>query len=263
MPRVAQRVVDAAALLTILAALVEALLGTPADAAEIRVLSAAAMQSVLKQVTGGFERNSGHRLIIDYGTMGAIHQRVLGGETADLIIGSTDSMSNLMKEGRIRADSQITVCKVGVGIVVPSGTPNVPMRSIEDLKRALLAAKTIVYAEPVRGGAAGIHIARVIEQLGLAEQLKTKTVFGGGGDVTEVTLAQGDGALGMTQISEIVEKPGADFVGPLPDAVQNYTGVAAGIPIGAARSEAVVAFMEFLKSPTAVAVIRAKGMEIK
>jgi ABC-type molybdate transport system substrate-binding protein len=63
MPRVAQRVVDAAALLTILAALVEALLGTPADAAEIRVLSAAAMQSVLKQVTGGFERNSGHRLI--------------------------------------------------------------------------------------------------------------------------------------------------------------------------------------------------------
>jgi molybdate transport system substrate-binding protein len=67
----------------------------------------------------------------------------------------------------------------------------------------------------------------------------------------------------MTQISEIVEKPGADFVGPLPDALQNYTGVAAGIPIGAARSEALVAFMEFLKGPAAVAVIRAKGMEIE
>ena len=156
----------------------------------------------------------------------------------------------------------MTVCKVGVGIVVPSGTPDVRMRSIEDLKRALLAAKTIVYAEPVRGGAAGIHVARVIEQLGLAEQLKSKTIFGGGGDVTEVTLAQGEGALGMTQISEIVEKPGADFVGPMPDELQNYTGVTAAIPIGAARSEAVTAFIEFLKSPTAVAVIRAKGMEI-
>src|SRR5262245_714719 len=117
-------------------------------------------------------------------------------------------------------------------------------------------------SSPVRGGAAGIHVARVIERLGLAEQLNAKTKFGTGGDITEITLAQGEGTLGLTQISEIVEKPSAEFVGPLPDELQNYTGVAAGIPISAARSEAVTAFIKFLNSPTAIAVMKAKGMEI-
>src|SRR5438105_2136052 len=70
----------------------------------------------------------------------SLHQRVLGGETADLIIGSIDSISSLVKEGRIAAETQMTVCKVGVGIVVPSETPHVQMRSIGDLKRAIWRA---------------------------------------------------------------------------------------------------------------------------
>jgi molybdate transport system substrate-binding protein len=167
-----------------------------------------------------------------------------------------------VKEGRLHADSQTTIGEVGVGIVVPSGSAKPRIASIEDFKRTLLAANLIVYADPAGGGAAGIHVARVIERLGLAEHLKPKPKFGAGGDITEVTLAQGEGVLGLTQISEIVEKPGAHFVGPLPDEVQNYTGVTAGIPIGVARSEAVMAFIKFLKSPAAVAVIRGKGMEI-
>jgi molybdate transport system substrate-binding protein len=235
---------------------------TPTSAAEIRLLSAAAMQSVLKEIVADFERTSGHKLVIDYATMGAINQRVLAGETADLVIGSGASVSGLVKEGKIQADTQITICKVGAGIVVPSGTPKPQVGSIDEFKRALLAAKVIVYADPTRGGAAGIHIARVIEKLGLAEQLKAKTRFGAGGDVTEVTIAQGVGALGMTQISEIVEKPGADFVGPLPAELQNYTGVAAGVPVGIARSEAVASFLAYLKGPTAIAVMKTKGMEV-
>ena len=236
-------------------------IGGPAHA-EIQLLSAAAMQSVFKEIIGDFERTTGHRLAIRYATMGAITERVLAGETADLVISSTQSISTLVKEGRIQAGSQLAVCKTGVGIVVPSGTPNPRIRSIEDLKRALLDARIVLYANPAGGGAAGIHIASFIEKLGIAEQLKLKTKFGAGGDVTEVTLAEGGGALGMTQISEIVGKSGADFVGPLPDELQNYTGVTAGIPINAKSSEAVKSFMTFLQSPTATAVIKAKGMEV-
>jgi len=257
------RLIGATVLVATLVAPAVAVLGNPARAAEVRLLSAAAMQSVLKEIASDFERISGHSLIIDYATMGAIDQRVLGGETADLVIGSSPSISNLVKEGRIRADSQVTICKVGVGLVVASGSPKPQIASLEDFKRALLAAKLIVYAEPARGGAAGIHVARVIEKLGLAEQLSPKTKFGVGGDVTEVTLAQGEGALGLTQISEIVEKRGAEFLGPLPEELQNYTGVAAGIPTGAAPSEGAVALIKFLTSPTAIAVIKAKGMEIE
>ena len=232
-----------------------------ACAAEIRILSAAAIQSVLKGITGDFERASGHRLIITYATMGAITRRIQGGETTDLVIGSTPSIAELVKAGKINAGSQVPIAKVGIGVVVPSGTPKPRIGSIEDFKRALLAAKVIVYADPARGGAAGIHVADVIQKLGIAEQLTPKIKFGAGGDVTEVTLAQGGGALGMTQISEIVGKPGAEFVGPFPDELQNYTSVTAGIPTGAQQSETVSAFIGFLKSPPAIAAFKAKGMQ--
>ncbi len=233
----------------------------PAQAAEIRVLSAAAMQSVFREIGGTFERTTGHRLIFHYGTIGAINQWVLGGEEADLVIGSTLSMPALVKEGKIDAASQVAICQVGAGMVVPAGSPKPRVASADDLRRALLAAKFIVYADPVRGGAAGIHIAGVIQKLGISEQLRPKIKLGAGGDVTEVTLALGDGALGLTQISEIAQKAGADLVGPLPDEFQNTTTFMAGTPAGAEPSEAVAAFLGFLKSPAAIAVINAKGMQ--
>ncbi|MFL5102073.1 MAG: molybdate ABC transporter substrate-binding protein [Xanthobacteraceae bacterium] len=244
-------------------ALTAALLGGTgsADAAEIRLLSAAAMQSVFKEIAGEFERASGHRLIIAYGTIGGITQRVLDGEVADVVIASTVSMPALVKAGKIDAGSQVTICKTGIGIVVPAGTPKPRVASVEDFKQAVLAAKTIVYADPVRGGAAGVHVAKVLQQLGIAEQLKPTIKVGAGGDVTEVTLAQGNGALGITQISEIVGKLGAEFVGLLPDELQNYTIFVAGTPTGRQRSEAISAFVSFLKQPRAIAAIEAKGMQ--
>lgn len=235
---------------------------SPSVAAEIRLLSAASIQEVFKEIIGDFERTTGHKMIIHYGTMGAITDWMRGGEEADLVISSAQSIATLLSEGKIEPASQIRISKVGVGIVVPSGTAAPAIASVEDLSQALLAAKTVVYADPSRGGAAGIHIARVIQQLGVAEQVKPKIKLGAGGDVTEVTVAQGEGTLGMTQVSEIVGKPGAIFVGPFPEKIQNYTVFAAGRPIGAKQREAVTAFLDFLKSPEALATMKAKGMQV-
>jgi len=237
--------------------------GGPASAADINVLSAAAMQSVFKEIVGDFQRTTGHRLVIRYATMGSITERLRRGEDPDLVIGSTQSISTLVQEGKISRDSQVAICKTGVGMVVPAGTPKFEIASVDDFKRALRGARTIVYADPAGGGAAGIHVARVIESLGLADELKAKTKFGAGGDVTEVTLAEGSGALGLTQISEIAGKRGADFVGPLPGELQNYTGVTAGIPSDHdIPSRPVASFLRYLQGPKAVAVIKAKGMEV-
>jgi len=232
----------------------------PADAAEVRLLSAAAMQSVFKQIAGDFERTSGHKLIISYGTIGGVAQRVEAGEAADVVIGSTLVMPGLIKAGRIDPASQVTVCTTGIGLVVPSGTPVPRMNTVEDFTRSALDAKVVIHADPVRGGAAGVHIARVFEQLRIAWRLKSQITLAAGGDVTEVTLAQGSGALGMTQISEIVGKAGAAYVGPLPDELQNYTVFVAGVPVGAQSADAARAFITFLQSPTALAAIKAKGM---
>src|SRR4051812_34987047 len=231
-------------------------------AGELRLLSAASIQEVFKEVLGDFERASGHKIILQYATMGAITERIRSGETADLVISSRQSVATLLNEQRIEPGSQTSISKVGVGVVVPSGSPAPVITTLEDFGRALAAAKTIVYADPDRGGAAGVHIARVIDQLGLAGQLQPKTVLAAGGDVTEVTLSQGEGALGMTQISEIVGKPGTVFAGPLPRELQNYTVFASGRPVGAQHPDIAGALVNFLKTPRALAAMRAKGMEV-
>jgi molybdate transport system substrate-binding protein len=231
-------------------------------AGELRVLSAASIQEVFKEILGDFEQASGHRIALQYATMGAITERIRSGEAADLVISSRQSVGALLNEQKIEAGTQALISKVGVGVVVPSGSPMPAVGTVEDFARSLAAATTIVYADPGRGGAAGIHIARILAQLGLAERLKPKTVLAAGGDVTEVTLAQGEGAVGMTQISEILGKPGAAFAGPLPRELQNYTIFASGRPAGAKHPEIADALLRFLKTPRAIAAMRAKGMDV-
>ena len=232
-------------------------LATPVAAAEIRVLSAAVMQTVFKEVLAEFERSSGHQVTFVYATMGAITERVLAGENADVIIGSTPSLARLSKEGKVNP-ATATIARVGVGAIVPTGTPKPPFDTTEDVKNALLGAKRVVYANPAGGGAAGIHVAKVIEAMGIADEIKSKTTYGAGGDVTEVAMAQGPGTLGLTQISEIVGKTGAEFVGPLPAVIQNYTGVTVGAP---APTELTAKFIAFLQGPSAAAAMKRLGME--
>ncbi|HET7362814.1 MAG TPA: substrate-binding domain-containing protein [Burkholderiales bacterium] len=232
-----------------------------AERPELRLLSAASMQTVFKEVIGDFEQRSGYKVSLRYSTMGAITDRVMAGERADLIISSPASIAALAKAGRIQPGSELAIAKTGVGIVIPAGDASLRIASTEDFKNALLTARVVVYANPAGGGAAGIHIARLIDKLGIAEALKAKTRFGVGGDVAEVTIAQGSGALGLTQVSEIVGKSGMQFV-PVPEALQNYTGFVAGRPVGAKDSEGVRAFIAFLRTPETIAVMKSKGMRI-
>lgn len=240
--------------------IVVAFFSTSAHAAEVHVLSAAAMQSVFKDVREEFQRTTGYRLVLHYGTIGAVNEWAMGGEEADLVISSSQSMPSLVYQGKIQAGSQAAICQTGIGVVVPAGI-ELDVTSVEDFKRALLAAKAIVYADPARGGAAGVHVAKVIERLGLTEQLRPKLRLAAGGDITEVTLSLGPTALGITQISEIADKPKARLAGPLPAELQNYTVFIAGVPADAPQSEGTTALLKFLRSQKVIAVIRAKGME--
>ena len=91
--------------------------------------------------------------------------------------------------------------------------------------------------------------------------VEPKLRLGAGGDITEVTLALGPGVFGITQISEIADKRDAQLAGPLPEEFQNYTVFVAGVPTSAPPSEGVSVLLKFLRTSTAIAVIRAKGME--
>src|SRR5262249_2854506 len=240
--------------------MVVAFFSTPGHGAEVHVLSAAAMQSVFKDIRDEFQRTSGYRLVLHYGTIGAVNGWAMGREEAGLVISSSQSMPSLVYQGKIQAGSQTAICQTGIGVVVAAGI-ELDVTSVEDFKRALLAAKAIVYADPAQGGAAGVHVAEIIEQLGLTDQLMPKLRLAAGGGISEWRLPPGPTPVRSTPSSRTPANDHARPPGSLPEGVPNSPVFAAGVPADAPQSGGVPALLKFLRGPKAIAVIRAKGMK--
>src|SRR5215216_2126979 len=151
------------------------LFGTTADAADIKVYATIGMGSVLKELQPKFEQASGHKLDITWGLAGALAKRVADGETPDALVAIRGGVDGLVTSGRIAAPSAATLALSGVGVSVRSGAPKPDISSPEKLKEALIAAKAIAYSDPSKGGASGVHFAKVAERLGIADLVKAKS----------------------------------------------------------------------------------------
>jgi molybdate transport system substrate-binding protein len=148
-------------------------------------------------------------------------------------------------------------------VVVRQGAPKPDISSAEALRSTLLAAKSIAYTDPARGGTTGVHFAKVLERLGIASEIKPKTVFPktAGGAAVGVLVANGEAEIGVQQIPELIPVAGIEIVGPLPGDLQNTLVFAAAIMTDTKEAEAGRALISFLRTPEAAAVIKAKGME--
>jgi molybdate transport system substrate-binding protein len=234
--------------------------GTVARAAEIRLLSASALHPAIDALIPDFEKSSGHKITVSYGTAGAVTERLLKGEAADVVLSSVPAIDRLQAQGKVVAGSRVIIAKVGVGAFVRKGAAKPDISSADAFKRAMLAARSIAYPDPAGGGASGIYVASLLERLGIAAEMKSKTRL-----ATLATLyasvASGDVEIGFNQVSEILAQPTVELVGPLPPAIQNYTQFAPGIVTGSNQADAASALVAFLSSPAAQAVLKAKGFE--
>jgi molybdate transport system substrate-binding protein len=231
----------------------------PAASAEIKVLTAGAMKPVVLALQGGFEAASGHRLVIDNDTVGGLTKRIEAGEAFDVAIVSPSAIDGLIGKGKIVAGSRAAVAKVGIGVAVKEGAPKPDLSSVEAFKRALLAAKTVAYIDPASGGSSGIYVAGLLNRLGIADDIKPKERLQAGGHVAE-KVARGEAEIAIHQISEILPVKGVTFAGPLPEEIQNYTVYAAGLSAAARDPTAAQAWIDYLKSPAAAAVLEGSGM---
>jgi len=239
------------------------MLGIKAEAAELKVLSAIGMQSVLEDVGPKFERATGHKLAISFATAGAAIKRAQGGEAVDVVIATRQGIDGLVKNEKAAADNVATLARAGISVAIRKGAPRPDISSPDALKRTLLAARSISYVEPATGGASGVHFAKVLDRLGIANEMKSKTVFPDPKAPAEVgaLIANGEAEIGVHVIVELVSVAGIDIVGPLPDDLQNIIVFAATVMASAKDAEAAKALVTFLRTPEAVAVIKAKGME--
>ena len=229
-------------------------------AAEVNVLGSNAMIVALKAMAGEFERTSGHKLTFTFGSAGQVKSRVEAGEAIDVAISTGSAVDDLIKQGKIAADSKVMIAKVGLGVAVRAGAPKPDISTPDAFKNTLLTAKSIGRPDPAQAGAAGVYIAKMIEQLGIDAEVKAKSKLSAGPAIAG-NIAKGEADIGITQISELVLQPGVDLVGPFPRELQNVTVFAAGIGANAKQRDAANEFIKFLTGPAATGEIKKTGME--
>jgi molybdate transport system substrate-binding protein len=230
-----------------------------ADAAEITVLSAGAVRSIVTELAQAFEKETGHTVALQFGTVGVTRKRLAAGP-ADLVIMTDVAIDETSREGGVVAGSRADIARTGMGVGVREGAPKPDISTAEAFRQALLAARSITYVDPAQGATSGIHFAGVLQTFGIADAVKPKTTLVPGGYPAEL-VARGEVEMVVHQISEIVPIKGVTLVGPLPKDVQKVTTYSAGITTKAATPEVARAFVAFLTSPSMRAKFRAAGLD--
>jgi molybdate transport system substrate-binding protein len=230
-----------------------------AAAAEVRVLTGGAMKEAILAVAPDFERATGHKVVLDNDTAGALARRIEGGETVDLAVVTAPVIDGLIGKGKL-APGRTDLATVGIGVAVKEGAPLPDISSVDAFKRLLLAAKSIAQVDPASGGTSGIYLAGLYERLGIADQIKPKLVFVHGGS-SAALVAKGEAEIAIQQISEIIAVPGVRFAGPLPQDIQNVTTYSAALGVDAKEPDAARALIALLRGAQAASVLRLRGME--
>src|SRR3984893_11895759 len=229
-------------------ALICALLAvTTLSATEIKVVTSGAFTAAYLELVPEYERATHNKLATEFGpSMGTTHNaipiRLDRGEAIDVVIMAAPALANLIKQGKVRADSRVDLVQSLIGIAVKAGAPKPDISTVDALKRTLLAAKSIGYSD----SASGVYLStELFPKLGIADEIKGKTRKIEADPVGGV-VATGEVEIGFQQISELRPVKGIDIVGELPPGAQRVTVFAAGIPVTSKHPEAAKALIQWL-----------------
>jgi molybdate transport system substrate-binding protein len=225
--------------------------------ATIRLLCSTALKSSLDELLPQFA----HTVEASYGPSAQLTRRLRDGAAADAVVLTGPGFDEMAQLGKVTAASRLTIASSQTMIGIRKGARRPDISTLEKFKQALLDAKSIAYSGP-GAGASGAHVAKVIEQLGIAETMRLKTVLGPGGPAGLIGnyLVRGEADLGIQQDAELMAVPGVEIVGPLPPEVGLVTDFVFGLHAAARDKSACGALGEFLRSPHARTVMKGKGL---
>jgi molybdate transport system substrate-binding protein len=228
-----------------------------ANAAEIKVIGSPGTRAPYTLLVPAFEKATGHKVMTTWGGVNAVAKRVADGEIADVVMLPAPQIDDLIKRGKLVAETRVNVATSGVGVAIRAGAPKIDVSSSDGIRKALLGAKTIAYS----AGPSGVHMERLIAKWGLTDQLKAKIVP----PIPDVPIgemvARGDAEIGFQQVSELLPVKGIDYLGPLPADIQEITVFSAAVHKAAGETDAARALLKYLTAPEAAPIIRKTGME--
>ena len=233
----------------------------PAGAGQVSVVSAAAAKAPLDAAAALSEVAIGEHLLASYGTAGAVRDRIAGGGAADIVILPPARLDELVQKGLVAAQGREPLGTVRLGIAVKAGAPRPAIATEADVRAALLSAPSIGLADPASGATTGVFFAKLLRDMGLADELKGRLHLYPDGTAAMEALARGEIALAAGQVSEIKPVDGTDLVGPLPDPLQLRTVYAAGVSTHAARPDAARTAIVFLRSARMAPAFVAAGFD--
>lgn len=228
---------------------------------ELKIFSSIGVQSAVEKLVPSMERAAGHRLVMTWATAPMLVKRIEAGETPDAVILSRAAIDTLAARGRLAVDTVVPVASSAVAIAVKAGASKPDISTPEALKLALLGCRCIAYTEPAAGGASGIHFAKLLEHMGIAEVMKSKTKYPPAGGFSASLLLSGEADLAVQQQPELMHVDGAEIVGLLPGDLNVVTEFIAAVAADTAKTEPAKALIAMLRSPTAAAMFRTRGLE--
>ncbi|MFC7462967.1 substrate-binding domain-containing protein [Hydrogenophaga defluvii] len=231
-------------------------------AADIRVVTSGAFTEAYKKLVPMFEAATGHRVISSYGASignapDSIPSRFARGESFDMVILSEGGLEALMKDGKLVPGSRVDIVRSQIGAAVRKGTPKPDISTVAALKQTLLNASSVAYS----ASASGTYLStELFAKLGVQERLAQtgKKILS---ERVGAVVARGDAELGFQQVSELIYFKELDFIGTLPDEVQQTIFFSAGLVQGAQQPELARQLLHFLTSPAVAETVRATGLD--
>ena len=223
----------------------------------MKVLCTNGVKSVMLDLVPAFERTSGTKLVITWGSANGLLKELETGADGDLAILTAEAIDGLIAQGKVVAGSRVDLASSGIGVAVRKGAKKPDISSPDALKSALLAAKSVAHSKT---GMSGIYFPTVLARLGIADEMKSRIVMPEPGTPVGELIAKGEAEIGVQQISELLPVAGVEIVGPLPAALQKITIFSAGLLAGAKDPDTANALVKFLAAE-APRLLKEKGLE--
>jgi molybdate transport system substrate-binding protein len=229
---------------------------TDLHAAELRILAGGSMTGPLSELGPQFERATGHKLVIHFDSTPNLIKQATSDAPFDLGVVPVDVFKDNAAKARFAAGPAIEIARVGYGVAVRAGAPKPDVSTPAALKKTLLDAQSIAY---IPASAAGAYVTGVFERLGIGEAMKAKTKVQTATTQIPETVARGEAELGVFLVN-VLRAPGVELAGSFPAELQQELVFAAAVAADTKEAEAANAFISFLTTPAAAAVIKATGM---
>ena len=231
-----------------------------ANAVEINVYSAGAVQEAERALAADFSHMTGNKVNFTIGTVGQIQERLKSGAPADVIVVSVQALEQLEKTGDVRTSSAVALGRIGIGVGVKEGADLPDLSTPEKFKDAMLAAKSVTYMDPAQGASSGIATAKIMKDLGIADEVAKKTKLTESGYSAD-RVASGEVEIAIQNVSEIVPVRGVKLAGMLPEPLQVYTAYGAAVATKSIAPKEATDFIRYLARAEAASRWKEAGIE--